>query len=313
MNNFTYQKIYFFEGEPDMYCAIDLGMEGAVTLGSAANINLSRTFSPEEMTHTFKGKEIVICLDADGPGREAAMRLANQLYPYAKQIKMIDLDKSDTNIYGLDPTLLIDIKDENGKVVKQKRAEKDFTDFMKKNGPWDQALQRFRVLEDTTNAFVHNVDRVANVTYKVTLQEARNPKYYSPEGKIELEVIGAVSDYNCDAYMFASKVRVVCPGMDDAKHGGISGRCKDCGLTKKPGFLTGVDFLDFEFVRKQTKETINNPFIIHVDEHNMLGMIEVTEQQKIMQQKRMIDIHDPCRRVRILEMSRHKKIGRAHV
>jgi hypothetical protein len=306
MNNFTYSKIYFFEGEPDVYCALSRGgMDGAVTLGSAANINLSRTFSPEEMTHTFKNKEIVICLDSDPAGIEAANKLANQLYSYAKQIKIIDLNVSDINPYGLDPEVMIDIKDDKGNVVKQKRAEKDFTDFLKKNGPWEQGARRFKILEDATSAFVHNIDRVSEVTYKVTLQEARHPKYYSPEGKIVLEMVGAVSDYNCDAYMYATSLRASCPVTKNSN--ASSSRCKECSVCTHAG-IKKTEFLDYKLVRKHTKETMNDIMCIKVDDHDILGMIEVTEQQKISNQKRLLDVPDHCKRIRIVEIDREKMV-----
>jgi hypothetical protein len=143
LNNFMGPKLYFMEGEPDTYCANAYGLN-AVTLGSAVRVDVDKIFGPETARMLLENKECVICYDADEAGKIGAMKLAKALYKYARQIKIIDLNKSDTNIYGLpDDTVDVD--------GKMKSKYKDFTDYMVKiNGNGEEALNKFIELEKIT-------------------------------------------------------------------------------------------------------------------------------------------------------------------
>jgi hypothetical protein len=152
MCNFTYQKLYFFAGEPDTYCAISFGIEGAVTMGSEAAWDVDKVLGKDRAIQLFSGKEILICLDSDETGVKFALKLADALYPYAKQIKIINLDKSDINEFGLNPKLVKNMPAEGKSKVK--RIEKDFTEYMEKNHFGELALKRFKALEDATPVYI---------------------------------------------------------------------------------------------------------------------------------------------------------------
>ena len=160
INNFTQQKIYFFGGEPDCYCAIAMGIAGAVTFGSEAITDADKVFGQERARQIFLGKEIVISLDSDETGVASANKLAKSLYPYAKQIKIINLDKSEINPNGLEPSLVKEIGEGDNKKVK--RSEKDFTDFIKKNGFGVEAMKLFEKIEADTLRFEGNKTPTAN-------------------------------------------------------------------------------------------------------------------------------------------------------
>src|SRR3989339_1122489 len=130
-------KLYIYEGEPDCYCGAAHGLLG-ITAGTASNKSYKKLYGTQFET-LFKGKEIVLVMDADDKGVTAARTLAVEFAGVASQVKIIDLNKSAINPHGLDPNLM---KDVNGK---QKRAEKDFSEFMRKNG---FELQIFRELEE---------------------------------------------------------------------------------------------------------------------------------------------------------------------
>lgn len=147
MINLNEPSLYFFEGQPDAYCAIAFGIAGAVTLGSSADSSkISPLLTKKQCEKYLKDKKVVICLDTDDSGRGASIKLANSILPYTDNIKIIDLDKSDINPYGLNPELL---KDDG------KRLETDFTDFMKKNSQEKRDLIKcFRDLEENTPLFI---------------------------------------------------------------------------------------------------------------------------------------------------------------
>ena len=303
INHFTHQKLYFFGGEPDMYCAISMGIGDAVTFGSEAITDVDKVFGPERARQLFLGKECVICLDADDTGVVQAKKLAASLYPYASQIKVIDLNVShDINPYGLDPNLTVDVivKDKS----KKKRVEKDFTDFIKKNGFDKSAKEKFDDLVDNTTVYTQNVDRVKKEIFKVTLQECRMPRYYSHDGTKILQLMAAVSDFNNKALQVSSKINVSCNAMGHPDN--ICGSCKNCEVSKTPGFNSASEMI-YSFVREIPPEHAKDPLYIKVSEHDMLGLVEVTEQQKISQQKKLCKINDNCKLVTIAD-SKHEKL-----
>ena len=289
INNFTQQKIYFFGGEPDTYCAVAMGINGAVTFGSEAITNVDKVFGVERARQIFQGKEIVICLDSDETGIKSANKLAASLYPYAKQIKIINLDKSEINPHGLDPELVKEVGEGDDK--KTKRIEKDFTDFVKKNRFDKVAMELFDNLIENTIVYTQNVDRVAKERFKVTLQESRYPRYFSSDGSKILEIIASVGELNNKAFMCCKNFSVSCASMNAPEN--VLRICNNCILPRMPGF-NGARSLDFHFVRDIPKEHETNPFYVRITEHDSLGLIEALNNQKETQQKKLCGINKHC-------------------
>jgi len=290
INNFTQQKLYFFAGEPDMYCAVSFGFPGAVTMGSEAAWDVDKVFGQERARQLFLGKEIVVCLDSDETGLRQAQKLAGSLYPYAKQIKILNLDKSDINPNGLDPNLVQEIEVDGKK--KTKRIEKDFTEFLHKNGFDEIAKMKFIELEENTIVYTQNTDRVQKEIFKVTLQESRLPRYYSADGTKILELVASVSDFKDSALFYPKSLQVSCREMGCPDK--LSGACKNCMLPTKPGFAD-VKTMTFNFVREIPKDQTTNPFYIKLCEHDILGLVETTENQMMAQIKSLCGINDRCK------------------
>jgi hypothetical protein len=293
INNFTQQKIYFFAGEPDTYCALAMGVVGAVTFGSEAIVDVDKAFGQERARQIFLGKEIIICFDSDETGLSNSNKLAKSLYPYAKQIKIINLDKSEINPNGLDPALVKEIS--VGDKKKTKRIEKDFTDFVKKNGFESPAIETFHELIENTIVYTQNENRVQKERFKVTLQECRYPRYFSSDGSKILELIASVGEFNNKAFMCCKNFEVSCACMNTPDK--LTTRmCNNCMLPKMPGF-NGAKSLNFHFVRDMPKDQESNPFYVKITEHDSLGLIEVLNNQKEQQQKMLCGINKRCEQV----------------
>jgi 5S rRNA maturation endonuclease (ribonuclease M5) len=203
----THNKIYIFEGEPDCYMAAAHGCFG-ITSGSASNHDYKKIFGPS-FASTFKDKEIVIVTDADAVGEKAGKAMALQFIEVAKQVKIVNLNKSDTNPTGLDPQITHEYK---GKL---KRDEKDVTDFFRKNGFGDKAKDLFLALEERTMAFTDDRDRKAKQIFKVKLDESVHSKYFDNDGNTHLEIVANVSDIDDCIYKFPTKLCVSCKPLYD--------------------------------------------------------------------------------------------------
>jgi len=304
MNNFMNSKIYFFEGEPDCYCAIGFGLN-AVTLGPAVVTDVCEVFGAETAKMLFTGKECVICFDGDDAGKLGASKLAKSLYPFAKQIKIIDLNKSDTNPYGL-PLDEEEVETPDGK-KKMKRVYKDMSDFMMKiNGGGDDALIKFNELVDDTCVYVENDSRSPVEVYKVTLQESRNPKYHSVDGTKELELIAAVSEFDPKSFLYPVSILAICPCLSDSSK--LQGKCKNCSLSTIPT-LGVCESVEFFLDRRISKENRGSKFHIELNEHEILGLIQVTETQKNKNLRKLCGLHDWCSSLRIIEKEKEKLIN----
>lgn len=301
INNFTKQKIYFFEGEPDLYCALSMEYEGSVTMGSQSIKDVNIVFGEERAKQLLTGKEVVICFDCDEKAKKFAKELAESMYPYVKQIKIIDLDKSDMNPFGLDPekTKEVTIRGKS----KIKRIEKDFTDYMKINGFSDLAKERFNKLVEDTPVFTMNVDRKRRETFKVTLQEARMSRYFSSDRTKELELVASVGDFNCNAYMYPNKFLVTCKVMQrkDKKKFSV---CENCEVCKHKDFDFDTE-IEYELVRESPNPKKNQ---IEINDHNILGLIEVTDSQKRKHLKSICEINERCSYCTLLDTSQKKLI-----
>lgn len=194
-------KIYFFEGEPDMYCARGFGLNG-FTAGSATSLQSLRLVLGDKFADTFQHKEIVLVLDDDSAGDKAAADLVTELYPIAAQIKILSLRKTPDRPWGLDPEVLND---------KGKRAEKDFTDFMRKSGMNDLAVQRFLAIEQQTPAYVFNPTRAIQEVIKVSISEATQGRYFDPNGTKKLEIVAVPVGISSSPYNMATAATVDCP------------------------------------------------------------------------------------------------------
>lgn len=156
----TNGRLVFFEGETDAYAAIAQDIPGAVTLGSAQNNNIDKYMSVEFAEKYLKCKEIIIVFDDDDAGRLGALKLALSLTKYTYKIKLISLRQTDTFPNGLEPQAVSMV---NGH---EKRTEKDFTDFLKKNGFSTESLQEFNNLVERTpyiHFLVHQTEGVGLV------------------------------------------------------------------------------------------------------------------------------------------------------
>lgn len=291
----THTKIYIFEGEPDTYCAAAHGFYG-ITSGSASNVNLRKIYG-DQFENIFRNKEIVIVTDADEKGQMAADKIAKELYGVVKQIKILDLNKSDTNKFGLDPKLTKKVGD------KDKRCEKDFTDFMKKNGFGEKAVSIFKQLEESTGVYTQNVSRTSREFFKVTLTESVNSKYYDPESKKHLELIATVQDLYPAVYKYPTKVCTVCKPIYDVNY--KTGHCKKCRVSTCDGFGDGshtsmmFEFKRFSSIDDKSKLSKND---IPVSEYHLIGMIQTTDEKRIKMKKRMLGIPDGCKDVEVDEL-----------
>jgi len=297
MNNFTKSQIMFFGGEPDMYCGIAHGIEGAVTMGAERNTDVVKVFGEKKARQLFTDKEIIICLDSDETGIAGAKKLAKSLYPYAKQIKIVNLDKSKDNPFGLDPEKMVEVTNAKGN-KKMKRAEKDFTDFMEKNGFDELATQRFLSLVKNTPVYTENVERVKTELYKVTLQESRLPRYSSHDDSKILEMVASVGDFIDAAYLYPEELSMSC------KHTGcpsstLYASCKKCVLPSFPEFRESPE-IEFVLVNGNIpKEHYNNLGCIKINTHDILSMIEVSDDKRDMYIKKLAGINPSCNFVSI--------------
>jgi len=298
IDSLTASHITFFEGEPDTYCALAFDIEGAVTMGSKSKTDVEAMFGEEDCKILFDNKEIVICFDADEAGKVGAIKLANSLYNYAKQIKIIDLDKSDINPCGLDPKIF---KDVGGK---QKRVETDFTDFMIKNGFDENALKEYNELVKNTPVYTKNPSRGRHERMKVTLQESRTAKYYSPEGDVELELVATVSNSDKNSYYFWSKCKAECDLFQfEPKRRKL---CSNCRLSYMPELDDGAPIV-FTFVRKGMRAAAtNDPHIIELSEHDILGMIEAPGKEMEAHQKKVLRIPGKCPFIKLTNFAPRK-------
>lgn len=294
INHFTQSRIDVFEGEPDMYCMIGFGLDTAVTMGSASNKDVVKIFGYEMAKQLFSGKEINITMDSDEAGRRSAVQIARSVYPFAKQVKIIDLDKSPINPNGLTDEEKITVDG------KEKRKHKDATDFLEVNGFNDNAFNAYLELVNNTKAYTEDIDRKTKKTFKVTVQEARSSDYFSSDGTIELEMIASVSNMDCDSHKYPTRFSASCSRM--GHEGKLPAVCKRCILSSFPEFDTDPSVI-LNVVREYTKETLGDPHYIKIDEHNILGLIEVADNQRLKQLKTVSRISPNCNDVIITYLS----------
>lgn len=114
--------VWLVEGEPDAITGITLGLPVSGVPGS----NGWRG----EWSTRFKDRRVVVCFDCDGPGRNAAGKVALALAPVAKDVRVLDLDGDrmdgfDLTAFVLENGTVADLQrmaGEAGSVVAHRRA-----------------------------------------------------------------------------------------------------------------------------------------------------------------------------------------------
>ena len=301
INSLTKDPIYIFEGEPDVYCALAFGIEGAITFGSKTITDVVKAFGVDVCKRMLSGKEIVIVMDADEASEGSAEKIAKSVYQFdVKQIKIINLNKSDINPNGLDPAAMKTIK-KNGVDVK-KRSEKDFTEFLMKNNFDENAKAAFIKLVNDTQVYTQNKNRTPVNLFKVTLQEARSPKYYSHDRTKRVEVVGTICDFDESAYLYDKKfgVTCVCMGDKDAK---LMPACRRCMLPRLPDFDSMASMV-FNFLRSGEPDAFN----IIISPNDMLQLIETTNRDKLSHQKTLCGIDQSCKLCKITPDEQEKVV-----
>jgi hypothetical protein len=181
----------------------------------------------------------------------------------------------------------------NGKI---KRLEKDFTEFMKKNGFGDKAIKDFLKLEESTTVYNQNPERSSIEYYKTTLAESMNSKYYEKNSCKRLEVIASIEDFDQKIYKYPVKVCVTCKPLVDInmKHDTL---CKKCRLETIIGFGDGtVKEVTYNFIRMSAidQRTELGRMDIPVREADLLSMINTTSEKLVKMKKEIIDIPSRC-------------------
>lgn len=89
----TEETLWLLEGEPDAVRAHSLGL-AAVALPGVEGWRA-------ESAQRFSGRRVVVCLDCDAPGREAAQRVAGDLAGVAADVRVLDLNRRRDDGYDL--------------------------------------------------------------------------------------------------------------------------------------------------------------------------------------------------------------------
>jgi hypothetical protein len=301
LNNLGSDTLIFLEGEPDYYCAYSYVnnneikdplcklFEGVITLGSNSNCNVEKSFGTDICEMYLEGKNIIICFDSDESTKDkkSSEKLADSILRFnPKQIKIIDLNKNDENPYGLDPDATKEVR--KARNIKLVRSEKDFTDFMRKNGFKEDAVKRFFELVDNTDAY-----SCSSQLYKVSVQESRLPRYYSNDGSTRIEVIASISGFDGEAYLFGNKFLISCPCM-----GGKVKKKKDCSKCILPlsSKFKNHSEIEFEFIvntrNYPSSKTVEK---ILITPNDALGMIQRTHQETEKLQRKLFKINPMCK------------------
>jgi len=298
VTHLTHTKLYIFEGEPDCYCAAAHGFFG-ITCGSASNKSFKK-FYGDQFETIFKNKEIVFCMDADEAGTAAATDLAKELYGTVKQIKIINFNKSEINPHGLDPTLM---KEVNGK---QKRAQKDFTEFMQLNGLGEKAIRIFSELEKLTPVYTQNTARSKIEKFKVSLAESVNSRYYDKDSLKHLEILASIREFDEKVYKFPTKICVSCKPLFDINFKN-NNMCKKCKIATLNGFgdntMDSVSMTLIPMSSPESRDLKKNQIAIR--EKDILSLIQTTDEKVYKAKKAVLDIPESCKDVKFTDEDIH--------
>ncbi len=86
-------SVWIVEGEPDAVAGRSLGLPAVAVPGTG-------TRRPE-WAERFAGRHVVVCLDCDRQGREAAQQIATDLLAHAAEVRILDLDPRRDDGYDL--------------------------------------------------------------------------------------------------------------------------------------------------------------------------------------------------------------------
>jgi DNA primase len=81
----SFDSVIICEGEWDMLRLHDHGFDNAVTHTAGAGTWLVK-WNP-----LFAGKKVFICFDRDRVGQQGAAKVAHNLFPVAKEVRLVDL------------------------------------------------------------------------------------------------------------------------------------------------------------------------------------------------------------------------------
>jgi len=296
------EVIYIMEGEPDCYCALSHGLS-ALTMGSKSITDVDEAFG-YSAKDVFVDKEVVIVFDADEAGRDGSIKVADSVIKYARQVKIVDLDKREMNPYGLDPEIKKDVT--KGGVTKQKRLETDFTDFMRKNGFDGGAMEKFNTLLSKTPVYAGK-SRKKEKELRVTLQESRYPRYQSEDGSIKLEVTAKVCDVSdFKAYNYPNSVIVKCISMNNKS--AMDKRCaNECPLPSMEKFGEG-NGITFNLVRGIVDDGNREPGTVFVRNDQVLSTIGVVGTKRQQALKEILEIPTKCTKCSIVAEKMSKLI-----
>lgn len=76
-------RLWLVEGEPDCICALSSGLNAVTSTGGSGAW-------PSEWSRRFTGREVVVCYDADRPGRKGAAKAARSLAEAGARARVID-------------------------------------------------------------------------------------------------------------------------------------------------------------------------------------------------------------------------------
>ena len=87
----TTKRVFLCEGETDAITLVDIEMDRD---GDTAIVALpSATTLPSNLTEILKGKEVILCMDADEAGKMAEEKLRALLSPVCPSLKTLNLPK----------------------------------------------------------------------------------------------------------------------------------------------------------------------------------------------------------------------------
>jgi len=286
-DNFSYPRIVLVEGEPDMIMGFGNGIEGIATLGSCSNVDVDKVFGKANAEQVFLNKDVVIVFDSDQAGIEGAYKLAKNIYQYAKQIKIINLDKSEINPKGLDPEVI----NERGK-----RVETDLTDWFRKNGFTPETLREFWGVVDATDSFILDEDRAAVKRHKISISEAQKSRYYTMDGSKEIEMMAQISSIDGVPFNIPSKLRFSCPKLKDPEYNNPC--CRECDITGRKEF-TGkpVKSFDIEISIGYSEEDAEGS--VTMKPNDILGIVNKKREQMYDNLKTSLKISRRCQRVEL--------------
>lgn len=92
------REVWLVEGEPDAVSGRELGLPAVAVPGTGG--------WREEYAERFRGRNVFVCFDCDGPGRALVDRVQQSLLPFAAEVWTVDLDPERVDGWDLSDGLL---------------------------------------------------------------------------------------------------------------------------------------------------------------------------------------------------------------